>query len=639
MYTPSLVQRPDLAFAKPKISKADFTELVKSERAPEQKWSGKTLTVTIVAYNERESLLELVAKLEGAADPRVGVLVVDNGLDQDIKQALLATSVHYLEATRNLGCTGGRNLAAAFVQSDLISFLDADAAIDDTYIQACFDSMADPKSLCARGKVIPLTAGSRVPPSYDLGDESFPWYPSAEGISVWRTEPFKTAGGFEADLYGGEGMVLCYRMRHLHGHSEDQFIYYPGLVLRHDYNNDIKHLKAKELRNFTNRWSIDRRYPLLTDMIHKYRHLNQGKVVMGGEQSSKDMQRLMKVARADFAEKLEAVYKANYVRRWNAADTVAAGEQFKFAVVVPCYKLGGLIEETVRSIMRQTLDSLQIIVVDDVSNDTVTTRALNKLSEKVQVIYRSENGGASATRNTGIEAANAKYILCLDGDDLIEPTYLEEAYNLFELEPSISVVAPHVRMFGEKSSTWRVPDNVGFPQALLSAPIANASCYRKSVWQAVGGYDETMRGYEDWEFWIRVIKLGATIRNLPRFHYRYRIRPDSKVKTSNSNAVDIVSYIVEKHRELYEGNMTFVVANIYSRYAASRNHAGKEGKAPKKSTPTRVRIKRVRRKLMNFYHIAVVERDYKLFTGKIFGNIKTLGLTIIGKSPKKTREG
>jgi len=638
MYTPSLVQRPDLAYAKPKIAKAGFSALVKSENAPQKPWQGKTLTVTIVAYNERESLLKLVADLEGAADPRVGVLVVDNGLDQDIKQALLATSIHYIEATRNLGCTGGRNLAAAYVQTELISFLDADAAIDETYIQACFDAMADPNTVCARGKVIPLTAGSRVPPSYDLGDESFPWYPSAEGISVWRTEPFKTAGGFETDLYGGEGMVLCYRMRHLQGHTEAQFIYFPGLILHHDYNNDIKHLKAKELRNFTNRWSIDRRYPLLTDMIHNYRQLNQGKVVMGGEQSGKDMQRLMKVARADFAEKLEAVYKANYVRRWNAADTVAAGEQFKFAVVVPCYMLGGMIEETIRSIMRQTLDSVQIIIVDDVSNDTVTTRSLTKLGEKVQVIYRTENGGASATRNTGVEAANAKYILCLDGDDLIEPTYLEEAYNLFEMDPAISVVAPHVRMFGEKSSTWRVADNPGFPEALLSAPIANASCFRKSVWQEVGGYDEAMRGYEDWEFWIRVIKLGSTIRNLPRFHYRYRIRPDSKVKTSNSNSVEIVSYIVEKHRELYEGNMTFVIANIYSRYAASRNHSDKASKAKKKSTPSRVRVKRVRRKFMNFYHIAVVERDYKLFSGKILANAKTFGLTLIGRAPKKTRD-
>lgn len=556
MYTPSLTQRPELAIQKPAIKKGDSKHLVAAEFDQSTKSTPK-LTVTIVAYNERELLLNLLEVLSSPANQQLArVLVVDNGLSKDIKKTLRKYPIHYVQTRENLGCTGGRNVAASYVETPLISFLDADASIEASYITDCLEAMADPTVVCARGKVIPLTLGSHVAESYDLGDESFAYYPSAEGISVWRTADFKKAGGFEADLYGSEGVVLCYRMIALMGYATDQFIYYPKLVLHHDYHKDTAHLKAKQLRNYINRWSVDRRYPMLQSLVKSYqldtKQLRQRTI-------PEEKEPTITAAKQAFQTQLDTLSEAAMKQRWKTPDKKPRGGTYKFAVVIPCYKLGMYLETAIRSIMSQTLDSIQIIVVDDVSPDQATKDVLKRLESKVTVIYRQKNGGASAARNTGAKAAKADYILCLDADDSIEPYYLEEAYNVFEMYPEAGVVSCHVQLHGVRNGLWKPADGIGLPDALTSSPIPNASCFRKTAWQDAGGYDETMRGYEDWEFWLSILEADWKIRVIPRVHYRYLTRQDSKVHTSNKNAVNLISTIVSNHKNLYAQHVEYVV--------------------------------------------------------------------------------
>lgn len=570
MYKPSLTQRPILAFEKGPITKALYSKYVKSERKPADSWEEKQITVTIVAYNERELLIQLLDKLMSINDPRAGIVLVDNGLDEDIKNAVKDLPIYYIEATTNLGCTGGRNLAASRVSTTLMTFLDADGSIDDSYIEECFSAMSSPSTICARGKVLPLTSESRTPPSYNLGESSFPYYPSAEGISVWRTADYKKAGGFEEDLYGGEGVVLCYRMVNLMDYEVGQFIYYPQLILHHDYNNDTSHLKSKEIRNYINRWSIDRRYPLLDSLIQDYNETSRPlRPILSGE-NSHVVNSIVRSAKKQFKADVQSLVDNRARHRWNHRDVVEKDQKYKFSVILPCYNLGSMLEDAVRSILRQTLDNIEVIVVDDVSPDENTKAVLKYLESHITVIYRPQNGGASAARNTGIKVANAEYILCLDADDMIEPTYLEEAYNLFEMDSRIGIVAPYTKITGVRNGSWKPKDNTGLIDALVSSPIPNASCFRKQAWEESGGYDETMRGYEDWEYWISILEKKWTIRVIPRLHYIYVTRAGSKVKTSNKNAADIVAHIVTKHEKVFRDNMTYVIAHIYKRYVDAR---------------------------------------------------------------------
>ena len=90
----------------------------------------------------------------------------------------------------------------------------------------------------------------------------------------------------------------------------------------------------------------------------------------------------------------------------------------KFSIIVPAYNVAQYIEECIESILNQDYDNYEIIVVDDGATDE-TPKILDEIaskSEKVRVIHQ-KNGGLSAARNSGIEAASGEYILFLDGDD------------------------------------------------------------------------------------------------------------------------------------------------------------------------------------------------------------------------------
>jgi len=573
MNTSLLRDRPVLEHLKEPLTRASSEPRLLEERM--LLGPANDLTVVVVAYNERETLLGLLRKLTEQVGRRASVLVLDNGLDRDVREAVLEFNLHYARARGNLGCCGGRNVGAGLVESPLLSFLDADAAIGDDYVDTCFDVMSDPATLAVRGKVESLTPGAVFAAHYDLGETRFPRYPDTEGVSVWRSEAFQEAGGFEEALYGHEGVVLCHRMIELYGARPAQFIYDPRLAIGHDFVADPEVLHAKILRNQVFRWQVDRKYPLLESTIAVFAGLARAQDVQSAAESSPLLVKTAREVKAEIAELRAELPREQVLRRRSAPDAPNDEGRFAFTVVIPCYNLHRRVGKAVTSVLRQTLDGVEIIIVDDASPDPEARTVLEQWSDVATVIYRSENGGASAARNTGVAAARSDYILCLDADDTITTTYLEDAYNVFEMLPDVGVVASHVRYQGRRTGVWKVADHVTAVDALSESPIGNASCYRKSVWEAADGYDESMRGYEDWEYWIRALQVAGPARTIPRPHYRYLVRGGSKVATSNRNAKSIVTYIVSKHSGAYAANIAQVLPRKHEQVVSARARAAR----------------------------------------------------------------
>lgn len=113
----------------------------------------------------------------------------------------------------------------------------------------------------------------------------------------------------------------------------------------------------------------------------------------------------------------------------------------KFSIIIPAYNVAQYIEECIESILNQDYDNYEIIVVDDGATDE-TPKILDEIaskSEKVRVIHQ-KNGGLSAARNSGIEAASGDYILFLDGDDFwSEKSFLTEVNKKIN-EKNVDVV-------------------------------------------------------------------------------------------------------------------------------------------------------------------------------------------------------
>ena len=223
------------------------------------------ISMLVVAYRETDSLLQLLGTLarSAASAPPCEIILVDNGLRADIVASALPLVHRYIKCKTNVGCSQGRNVGAAFCSAALVAFVDADAHIDQDYVVACVRALDAPALVAVRGRVVPRAPGGQLPTHYDLGPVAGPAPIAAEGASVWRTEVFCQAGGFEASLYGREGPVLCYRMHLLMGTAASAFGYAPTIVLRHDYFESPQHLQAKLERNARIIDQVDRAYPML----------------------------------------------------------------------------------------------------------------------------------------------------------------------------------------------------------------------------------------------------------------------------------------------------------------------------------------------------------------------------------------
>jgi glycosyltransferase involved in cell wall biosynthesis len=227
------------------------------------------------------------------------------------------------------------------------------------------------------------------------------------------------------------------------------------------------------------------------------------------------------------------------------------------SIVIPCYNYGEFLKDAVDSVYRQTFLSYEIIIVDDGSTDPATQEVLRtyeeKSAEKSRLrVLRKENGGLPAALNTGIRAARGLYICCLDADDTLEPTYLEKTLILLETAADSGFAYSWLRSFGDRRYIWRTKplDPYDLPHKNCSY---SAALYRRADWEKAGGYAEDMRGgYEDWEFWIRLMRLGARGYAIEESLFNYRRHGRTMLDDAQNRHAELVGEIRKRHIDLYE---------------------------------------------------------------------------------------
>lgn len=234
-------------------------------------------------------------------------------------------------------------------------------------------------------------------------------------------------------------------------------------------------------------------------------------------------------------------------------------------VVVPCYNLAAYLQEAVHSALASTLAPHEVVVVDDGSTPPVDSELLHRLAAQAGWegrvrLLRQENQGVASARNRGIGEAQTPYVLPLDADDRICPSYLEKACAVLEAEKDVGVVYPHLQRFGAASDVWQFRPFT-LPELLAENRVPVCAVFRTEVWRQCGGYDERLETHEDWEFWIRVAACGWRFHLIPEPLAEYRARPDSKVRRWDQPEVRrrLIQYILEKHQNLYRAHALAVL--------------------------------------------------------------------------------
>ena len=183
------------------------------------------------------------------------------------------------------------------------------------------------------------------------------------------------------------------------------------------------------------------------------------------------------------------------------------------SVVIPLYNKEKAIARTLASVLNQTTSPAEVIVVDDGSMDNSLQVVQSIKDNRLRVIHK-ENGGVSSARNRGIREAKSKYVALLDGDDLWDPTFIEEQTKLIADFPDASMWGVNTAFIrGEKYYKWDqgMPEGYrGYVENYFGTKHNDLFCsssvvIRKDVFEHVGYFDERIAASEDLDMWYRII--------------------------------------------------------------------------------------------------------------------------------------
>lgn len=232
------------------------------------------------------------------------------------------------------------------------------------------------------------------------------------------------------------------------------------------------------------------------------------------------------------------------------------------SVIVPCYNLGEFVEEAIDSVLAQTFDDVEIIVVNDGSTDERTNAILSNLARPRTTVLTTENRGVAAARNHALAHARGRYVCALDADDRLLPAFLAKTIPVLEQDASIAFVSTWLECFGIEQWTWR-QERCDFPALLAECVVLTASPVRRQALDAVGGYDATsfLRGHEDWDLWISLVEHGFRGAIVPDVLFAYRQREGSMRRDCDRPEIRarVWQTLLGKHRASYERHLHSVL--------------------------------------------------------------------------------
>jgi len=219
------------------------------------------------------------------------------------------------------------------------------------------------------------------------------------------------------------------------------------------------------------------------------------------------------------------------------------------SVIITTYNYGRYLEQAVSSVLDQTFQSTEIIIVDDGSTDDTKTIG-ERLADPWKGIHylRQTNRGASAAANYGIRHSHGRYITVLDGDDWMAPTRLERLYEVAVKHPHSVVYDDVMFCYTDGRQEHKPLADYDFHRLLERNMMHKGMLYPVKAWREVGGYSNAMDdGREDWEFNIRLGLACWCGVHIPEPLYMYRRQGQGRTERN----VKPRAYFADKLRQLH----------------------------------------------------------------------------------------
>jgi glycosyltransferase involved in cell wall biosynthesis len=196
------------------------------------------------------------------------------------------------------------------------------------------------------------------------------------------------------------------------------------------------------------------------------------------------------------------------------------------SIILPVYNDEEYIETAIDSVLKQSFESLELLIVDDGSTDNTRTR-LEKYNSKSQVVVieHEENQGLPAALNTGLEHATGRYVMRQDADDRSLPGRIQTQYDYLTSNSDVAVVTSGVEVIDDDDNvlyTLSGPVDPGSQLQSQNSIVHGATMFRRKTVENLGGYDEFFRLCQDYDLWVRLHRAGYLIRTIRRPLYQLR---------------------------------------------------------------------------------------------------------------------
>jgi glycosyltransferase involved in cell wall biosynthesis len=271
------------------------------------------------------------------------------------------------------------------------------------------------------------------------------------------------------------------------------------------------------------------------------------------------------------------------------------GQDAAASVVIPLYNYAHFIRDALDSVWHQTLQPLDLVVVDDRSTDQSVAVAMDWIKRngdrfnRVIVLQNLVNSELGLTRNVGFAAAETPYVFLLDADNRLFPHCLEFCLHAVQ-ESGAGFVYPMVQQFGDTTELMNHEPFTGMRFAGGNYVDAMA-LVGKSTWAAVGGFDHVQFGWEDFDFWCRCVERGLWGQGLDIVLAEYRVHSGSMLRTRTdhkSNKGKLVADLQKRHPWLMVDQVIMTDERV-SKLDKIRSKSGRPRKSMKAISPALLR--------------------------------------------------
>ena len=290
----------------------------------------------------------------------------------------------------------------------------------------------------------------------------------------------------------------------------------------------------------------------------------------------------------------------------------------KVSVIIPCYNAMRFLPRTVDSVLKQSCQDFEIILINDGSADHIEQWANTLEDERIHLISQANQGPATA-RNTGIKHAGGEYIAFLDADDLWHPLKLEKQVDALEANPKVGLVYTWVLLIDEQDNpledVWKTSHEGDVWETLIegnmiacgSVPMVRSACI-----ESIGLFETFAFACEDWDFWLR-IAARYPFKVIKEILVYYRESPTSLSRSRGNSLGQELAKIEKSYRYLIE--KAFQSAPEKLRHLEARSQAlvslDIAWKALKSPGSNRDYVQHYRRQAISYYPQVSFLSEYK----------------------------